>query len=212
MAISAPPAQNFVPVKEVRDGVMVLKDGSLRVLLLASSVNMALKGADEQAAIIAQFQNFLNTLDFSVQIFIQSRRYDVRPYIALLEEKEKLQVNDLLKIQTREYIKFIKNFTDQTNIMTKAFFLVVPYTPTGSAAKTGVLSSMFGSTGKKKQAQKLEAFAEHVSQVEQRANVVIQGLSRTGVRTVRLGTEETIEVLYRMFNPGDQEKPLASLS
>lgn len=212
MAISAPPTQNFVPVKEVRDGVMILKDGSLRVLLIASSVNMALKGADEQAAIITQFQNFLNTLDFSVQIFVQSRRYDVRPYIALLEEKEKVQVNDLLKIQTREYIKFIKNFTDQTNIMTKAFFLVVPYTPTTKVGKSGLLDPFFKKSQKAKQTEKLEQFTEHLSQVEQRANVVIQGLARTGVRTVRLGTEETIEVLYRMFNPGDQEKPLNPLA
>lgn len=211
MAVSAPSAQQFVPVKEVRDGVIVLKDGSLRILLLASSVNMALKSADEQTAIIAQFQNFLNSLDFSLQTLIQSRRYDVRPYIALLEEREKAQTNDLLKIQTREYMKFIKNFTDQTSIMTKSFFLVIPYTPTvATVARPSFLDTFLGKkTDKKKQAEKLEEFAEQVSQLEQRANVVIQGLARTGVRTVRLGTEEAIEVLYRMFNPGDQEKPIA---
>ena len=127
--ISAKATQDFVPIKEIRDGVIVTKDGSLQLILMASSLNIALKSEDEQAAIILQFQNFLNSLDFSLQIFIQSRKYDIRPYIALLEERERAQLNDLLKIQTREYISFIKSFTETTNIMSKNFFVVVPYAP-----------------------------------------------------------------------------------
>ena len=123
------PTQEFVPIKEVRDGIVVLKDGSYRAILLVSSINFALKGAGEQQAIIGQFQNFLNSLDFSVQIFIQSRRLDIRPYIALLEERVKEQTNDLMKIQIREYIGFIKNFTENTNIMSKSFFVTIPYSP-----------------------------------------------------------------------------------
>ncbi len=129
MAIDAKPAQDFVPIKEIRDGIMVLKDGSMRSILLASSLNFALKSADEQQSIIFQFQNFLNSLNFSIQIFVQSRRLDIRPYIALLEERLKEQVGDLMKMQTKEYIGFIKSFTESTNIMSKSFFVVVPYTP-----------------------------------------------------------------------------------
>src|SRR5579864_4231777 len=116
-------AQDFVPLQEIRDGVVVMKDGSLKAIVMCSSVNMALKSPDEQASTILQFQNFLNSLDFSVQIFIQSRKYDIRPYIALLEEQEKNQLNDLLKIQTREYINFIKSYSESQNIMTKNFFV-----------------------------------------------------------------------------------------
>src|SRR4029078_2814365 len=111
------------------DGVIVLKDGSLSSILLASSLNFALKSQDEQHAILLQFQYFLNSLDFSVQIFMQSRRLDIRPYIALLEGRYKEQTTDLMKLQTREYIEFIKNFTESVNIMTKSFFVVVPYLP-----------------------------------------------------------------------------------
>src|ERR1035437_5481300 len=136
MAISAKATQDFVPIKEIRDGVVILKDGSMRSILLASSINFALKSADEQQAVLMQFQDFLNALDFSVQIFIQSRRLDIRPYIALLEQRYKEQATDLMKLQTREYIEFIKNFTESVSIMTKSFFVIVPYLPpvlTGSS-------------------------------------------------------------------------------
>src|SRR3989344_914411 len=129
MPTSSKATQEFVPIKEVRDGIMILKDGSMRGIVLASSLNFSLKSDDERNAILLQFQDFLNSLDFPVQISIQSRRLDIRPYIALLEERYKEQVNELMKIQTSEYIQFIKKFTESTNIMTKSFFIVVPYDP-----------------------------------------------------------------------------------
>ena len=93
-------SQDFVPIKEIRDGVVVLRDGSMRGIIMTSSVNFALKGVDEQNAIIFQFQNFLNSINFSIQIFVESRRLDIRPYIALLEKVGNEQTNDLLQIQT----------------------------------------------------------------------------------------------------------------
>src|SRR5579872_1318829 len=128
-AAKAQATQAFVPIKEVRDGIVILKDGSLRALLMASSIKLALKSQDEQAAIIAQFQNFLNSLEFSVQFFVESRDLDIRPYIALLEERLAAELDDLMKIQIREYIAFIKDFTERANIMSKNFFIVVPYDP-----------------------------------------------------------------------------------
>src|SRR5438067_801706 len=122
MAVASKPTQEFVPIEEVRDGVLILKDGGLRGVLLASSMNFNLKSEDEKQAILFQFQEFLNSLDFTIEIAIESRLLDIRPYIALLETQYKEQVNDLLKIQTREYIEFIKKFTETTNIMTKSFF------------------------------------------------------------------------------------------
>jgi hypothetical protein len=195
-------SQNFVPIKEIRDGVAILEDGSLRTVIMASSVNFALKSKDEQTSIIYQFQNFLNSLNFSVQIVIQSRKFDVRPYIVLLQERQKEQTNDLLKIQTKEYIDFIKSFTEQYDIMTKNFFIVVPYTP----ATVSVSSGMFGK--KNKDNKKAERFEQARTQAEQRVSIVQQGLMRCGVRVIQLGTDELIEVYYRLFNPGSVEKPM----
>lgn len=209
MAASKNSTQEFVPIKEVRDGILLLKDGGMRGILLASSLNFALKSEDERNAIILQFQDFLNSLDFSVEIVIQSRRLDIRPYIALLEEQEKKQLNSLLKIQTREYIEFIKDFTERTNIMTKHFFIVVPYTP---AVISGVkVPGLGGLIGKKPSevAQSDMRFEEQRTQLEERLSVVEQGLIRTGIRVARLGTEEIIELFYKAFNPGETEKPIA---
>ncbi|MDE1875013.1 MAG: hypothetical protein KGH68_03040 [Patescibacteria group bacterium] len=213
MAVNAKTTQDFVPIKEIRQGVIVLKDGSLRAIVMASSLNFALKSADEQQSIILQFQNFLNSLDFSVQIFIQSRRLDIRPYIALLENRLKEQTSDLLKVQTREYMEFIKNFTENSNIMTKTFFVVVPYSPAAINAGSVAGNVAAGILGKKKTPQegaekKTEEFEEHRSQLEQRVGVVTQGLVRCGIRSVELGTEEIVELFYKIFNPGDTEKPI----
>ena len=207
MAKQSKSTQEFVEVKEVRDGIVVLKNGSLRSILMTSSVNFALKSTDEQTSLLLQFQNFLNSLDFSVQIFIQSRKLDIRPYIALLEERHKAQVTDLMRIQIREYIEFIKNFTESANIMSKSFFVVVSYSPSTFSVKDGVMG-IIKSKNKSEIKDKNKNFEESRTQLEQRMSVVEQGLLRTGVRSARLGTEETIELLYKMFNPGELEKPI----
>ena len=209
MAIPSKATQDFVPIKEVRDGVILLKDGSMRAVLLASSLNFSLKSEDERKGILFQFQDFLNSLDFPVQIFIQSRRLDIRPYIALLEGRYKEQMNDLMKIQTQEYIEFIKNFTESTNIMTKSFFVVVPYTPALIQGKGISAQSLFGKKDAEGDVKKrMENFEENVTQVEQRLAIVEQGLVRCGVRAARLGTEEVVELFYKIFNPGETEKPI----
>lgn len=201
-------AQDFVPIKEVRGGVMVLKDGTLVGALLASSVNFALKSQDEQEAILAQFQNFLNSLDFSVQFFVQSRRLDIRPYVALLEERLSAQTEELMKIQVREYIEFIRSFTERANIMSKHFFVIVPYNPPILNVQKGVTNRLFGTSSLSAREDQV-GFEEHRTQLEQRLSVVEQGLVRTGVRTVPLDTEAVIELLYKEFNPGELEKPIA---
>lgn len=200
-------SQDFLPIKEIRDGIVTLKDGSIRGVIMTSSINFALKSIDEQSAITYQFQNFLNSLNFSIQIMAESRRLDIRPYIALLEGVLKEQKNELLKIQTSEYIQFIKTFTESVNIMTKTFFVVVPYTPAIIETKKGVLSGIMNRTSSSKE-QKNENFEENRSQLLQRMEVVIQGLTRLGVRSVPLGTEELIELYYKLFNPGESEKPI----
>lgn len=199
--------QEFVPIKEIRDGIVVLKDGSMRAVLLASSINFALRSADEQQAIILQFQNFLNGLDFSIQISVGSRKLDIRPYIALLEGRYKNETGDLMKIQIREYIKFVRNFVEQTNIMTKTFFIVIPFSSTITNVEESTLSKL---VSKKKETTKKGSnnFEENRTQLEQRIGAVSQGLVRCGIRTIELGTEEIVELFYKTFNPGELEKPM----
>lgn len=203
MPITSTPSQDFVPVKEVRDGVVVLKDGTLAMIVLVSSINLSLKSYDEQRATLLQFQSFLNTLDFPVEIVIQSRRYDVRPYILTLQNRLQEQTEQLLRVQTQEYIEFIQSFTDQVNIMRKSFFAVIPYTPPILTQQGGVVSKLLSAFSKKTAADTTADFEEQRTQLEQRVSVVEQGLSRVGVRAVGLGTQEVIELLYKTFNPGE---------
>lgn len=202
-------AQEFVPVKEVRGGVMVLKDGTLCGVLLASSLNFALKSQDEQTGTLYQFQNFLNSLDFSIQFFVQSRKLDIRPYVALLEERLKAQTEDLMRIQVSEYIDFVKLFTERANVMSKHFFVVVPYSPPLMDVKGAIGRKLFGEETLAAGKSRDIGFEEHRTQLEQRLDIVRQGLTRCSIRTVPLDTEAVIELLYKEFNPGELEKPIA---
>ncbi|MDQ5971203.1 MAG: hypothetical protein QG566_149 [Patescibacteria group bacterium] len=205
MPLSAQRSQEFVPIKEVRDGIIILKDGGLRAVLVASSINLSLKSSDEQKATIGEFQSFLNGLDFSTQIVVQSRRLDIRPYLLSLESRMKEQTEPLIKIQTKEYIEFIRSFTEEVNIMTKSFFVVVPYSSEGISSKESFIEKIVGNKKERQSTRsKVDAnFEEKRSQLDQRVSVIADGLNRFGVRSSQLGTEEIIELFYKTFNPGD---------
>ncbi len=198
--------QAFVPLKEIRDGIVILKDGSMRSILMASSINFALKSVDEQQAILKQFQNFLNTLDFSMQLYVQSRELNIKPYLELLASHENDQKNDLMKVQLREYIGFIRSFTEDVDIMTKSFFVVISYTPATLNVAKGIKGLLSG--GGSKKLLPSDIFEEHRSQLEQRVSVVEQGLARVGIRSVVLGTSEVVDLFYHIFNPHEGSKAL----
>ena len=195
--------QDFVAVRDIKDGVVILKSGQMCSVLLASSINFALKSVDEQQAILSQFQVFLNTLDFSIQIYVQSRRLNIEPYLELLKSREVEQDNDLMRIQLREYIEFIKTFTNEVDIMSKNFFVIVPYAPTPINITKG-FASLFSSTPKVNTGTPTEMrFEEQRIQLEQRVSVVEQGLSRIGVRTIPLNNDDLVEFFYHVYNPTD---------
>jgi hypothetical protein len=196
--------QAFVPVKEVRNGVVILKDGGYRGILMCSSINFALKSEDEQKAIIGGFQNFLNTLDFSVEIVVHSRKMDIRPYLTMLEGRMDTQSNELMRLQLREYIQFVRGFMDSTNIMTKLFYIVVPYSPAPAKAVAGAVSML----GRAQGTGSTDTFEDDRVQLEQRMALAAGGLTSAGLRAVPLGTEEIIELLYRSFNLGELESPI----
>lgn len=190
--------QDFVPIRDVKNGVIILKSGQLCKILLASSINFALKSRDEQQAILFQFQNFLNTLDFSLQIYVQSRRLNIEPYLATLKALEPQQYSDLMRVQLREYIEFIRTFTTEVDVMSKNFFVVIPYTPPKLDFKKSFTTIL--SQGR---AVETNTFEEQQLQLEQRQSVVEQGLNRIGVRTIPLQDDELVELFYHIYNPND---------
>jgi len=200
MPKATPASQDFVTIKDIKDGVVILKSGQMCSILLASSINFALKSSDEQEGILHNFQSFLNTLDFSLQIYIQSRRLNIEPYLSLLATREDQQDNDLMRIQLREYIEFIRSFTKEVDVMSKNFFLVIPYTPTPLSLTRG-LTSLF-STANKTSSSEIQFDIQKI-QLEQRVAIVEQGLSRVGVKTIALKNDDLVELFYHIYNPTD---------
>lgn len=209
------PSQNFVPISEIRDGIVMLKNGEMRALLLATPLNLGLKSFDEQQATINGFQNFLNALEFPIQIVSSSRRLDIRPYLLSLENRIPEIKEELLRVQTREYIEFIRWFNEQYNIMSKFFYIVIPYNGGFTSTKqTGLLSGLGDLIGGSKQSSTQNTdtkyFEESRSQIEQRIAVVQQGLTGVGVQTTQLDTAALIEVYHGLFNPGELSVAVAS--
>lgn len=206
-------AQSFVPIKNIKDGILYMDDGRIKVVLTVSSLNLALKGEEEQAAIIGQFQGFLNSLDFPIQIHAESRRVDIKPYLLSLEKRQEEISDDLMKNQVREYRQFIKTFAERTNIMNKKFFVVIDYehgeNADGSKESGGIMST-FG-MGRERELGALE-IEEWRTQLEQRVSVVAGGLSGLGLQVNMLGTEELIELFYRIYNPSVELKSAEATS
>jgi hypothetical protein len=200
--------QAFVPVKEVRNGVIILKEGGYRGVLMCSSINFALKSEDEQRAVVGGFQNFLNTLDFTVEIVVHSRKMDIRPYLALLNERMEAQSTELMRIQLREYIQFIRGFMDSTSIMTKLFYIIVPYTPSLGKDVANAVPFLNRKQGSEGAHPGGDTFEDDRVQLEQRMALAAGGLASSGLRAVPLGTEEIIELLYRSFNLSELESPI----
>lgn len=209
--MSQTPSQKFVPIKEIRDGIVVLTSGEMRAVVMATPVNLGLKSADEQQATIMQFQNFLNALEFSVQIQVSSRRLDIRPYLLSLEKRLQEIPEELLRIQTKEYIEFIRWFNETYNIMTKYFYVVVSFAgggigPSTQANAFGGLGDLIGGAKKKpstNQTSDMKRFEESRSQLEQRLAVVMSGLTAMGIQSKQLETAELIELYQTNFNPGE---------
>ena len=193
--------QQFLEIEQIREGVLVLKDKALRAVMMVSSLNFALKSDEEQSAIVYQFQNFLNSLDFSCQIVVQSRRLNITGYLDKLKELETKQEKELLKIQTKAYHDFIEELVSAGTIMSKSFFVVVPFT---------LLEDQGTSPMKLLKSPRLptlteEAFQRCKQQLWQRMEFVALGLRRCGLRAVPLTTPELIELFWSLHHPKQAE-------
>lgn len=212
MAQQTRSTQEFVDIKDIRNGTIHLKKGGLRKVLIVNGINFDLKSQKEQQIILNGFQNFLNTLDFSVQFFIHSRKVNISSYLNKVRKREEQETNELLKNQTTEYIEFIKSFIEQNPIITKDFFVVVPYTQTISAkeAKKGIMNFL-GKGGGKKENEKEEKLSEALQQLNYRVDEVMSGLEQIGLRARTLNDEETEELFYNLYNPELVEKEGAEI-
>lgn len=198
-----PSTLDLIQIKEVRDGVIILKDGSLRGVVKITAINFELRSTDEQQAILEQFSGFLNSVDFPVQMVVHSRRYDIREYIAGVQTATDELTNELLKVQAQEYMRFVTELAELANIMTKNFYVVVPLVVTAATESTGVIGSIKGMFTKTPAAAAMtsEQLALYRSQLVERANLIIGGLSGMGLKGELLGQEQLVRLFNEVYNP-----------
>jgi hypothetical protein len=192
----------FIDIEEIREGVVVTRNKDLRAVLMVSSVNFDLKSSDEKEALILSFQRFLNSIkDFSIQLVVHSRPLDLTDYFLFLRERQGAQENELLKIQTSEYLAFVEELLDLSNIMSKYFYVVVPYNMT-VAEKKGLFEKMFGRKKESEEEQLRVRFEEARDRLMLRVNQVASLLAEMDVRSILLSDKEVAELFYGLYNPG----------
>ena len=206
------PTQRFLDIAEIREDTVILKDGTLRAILLVSSINFALKSVDEQQAIVQAYMQFVNSIDFPIQIVIQSRRMNIDPYVRQLNDKEKEMANDLLKQQIRDYRDFVKQLVNLGDIMQKRFYIVVPLNPATVQTKGfwQRLQEIFTPTMAMKFAE--ERFKKEKFELGMRVSQVSSGLGSMSLTAVQLDTQSLIELFYNIYNPDLHEaQPLVDI-
>lgn len=197
--------QEQLDIVDIKRGAVALKDGSLRGVLAVSSINFELKDQEEQEAIVYNYQRFLNTLDFSVQILVSSKKFDVDPYLDLLERRRRKSLNQMLRKQITDYIGFIEELTKITNIMSTYFYIIVPFYPI-EQKRQGIFEKIFSILNPRKAIyQKRENFETCRSQLFLRMEQVRESLINLGLTITPLETEELIELFYNFFNPSEFE-------
>lgn len=205
--------QKYLNIASIQDDVVILNDASVRAVILVSSVNFDLKSEEEQKAMISGYVSFLNTLDYPLQVVIQSRPLNIDDYLDQLKKSEKEQTNELLRMQIADYRQFISELLTLEKIMSKKFFVVVPYSESGNKKKNFAtrLSSVFATAKVIKLSRK--RFSEAATELDKRSNFIMSGLASLGLNSQRLNTQALIELYYNSYNPDlFQKQPLEDIN
>lgn len=206
-----PSTKIYLPFSEIRDDAVIMRDGTLRAVVLVSSINFALKGEEEQEAIIQGYVQFLNSLNFTLQIVIQSRRLNISKYLHDIEKIERAQTNELLKLQTTEYRKFIKELIELSDIMAKRFYVVVPYEPYKATKRKNYFERLQEVLSPFRVIHlKSKIYQRYKKELMRRVSFVQNGLSSLGLNIQQLHTPELIELLYNTYNPEMSENQKAA--
>ncbi|OIO07079.1 hypothetical protein COX68_02750 [Candidatus Falkowbacteria bacterium CG_4_10_14_0_2_um_filter_41_15] len=205
--------QQYLDIAEIKDNTVIMRDGTLRAVLAVSSINFALKSEDEQNAVISSYVGFLNNINSMIQIVIQSRELNIASYLEYLHQREKEQTNKLLKIQTTEYIEYIKELISIGKIMNKRFYVIVPYSPISDQRK-GFFSSLSEAFRPATSLKLKESkFLKYKESLYRRVESVNSSLSSLGVDVHQLDTQELIELYYKTYNPEtSKNQPLVDIN
>lgn len=196
-----PATQRFLDISEIRDDMVIMKDGTVRAVMLVSSINFALKSGEEQEAIIQSYMTFLNSLEYPIQVVIHSRKMNIDTYLSSLGDQERITTNELLRAQIADYRNFVKELVDLGQIMQKRFYIIIPYDPVTNKRKNWF--SRFSEALSPSIAAKLNAkqLADRREQLSRRVDMIRGMLSSMSLQAARLDTQGLIELYYTAYNP-----------
>jgi hypothetical protein len=195
--------QRFLPISEIHDDTVIMKNGGLRALLNVQALNFNLKSETEQRGIISGYEQFLNTVTFPVQVVVRSTKMNIDPYITSLRAIGEKQQNELLREQTFAYASFVEKIVDIAEIMQKRFYVVVPLddTPNRSSFFSQIFSWFGIDDSPARALARRRRFDEQQGLLRDRVNIVTSGLHNVGLMTKRLNTQDLIELFYQIYNP-----------
>lgn len=201
--------QNMLQIAEIRDGIVIMNDGSFRSVVMLKAINFDLMSPQEREGVESGYQSFLNSLYFPIQIFVRSQKVDIRPYIEKLEKIRAQHDNMLLALMMEDYIGYISELASQTNIMDKHFYIVIPHFPKADVQKAitqsknffSGLAGMIGKKGPKHVVVNEKELEDTKVELRDRVQSVLGGLLQCGVPGVPLDTQELIELYYDFYNP-----------
>lgn len=204
----APSTIDTVPISRIDGPMVFLKDKSIRAVLEVSAINFELRSSDEQIALLQQFQGFLNSIDFEIQIIVQSRKYDIEEYLQVISDSVAKIENEMLKVQADEYVRFVRELSDLANIMAKKFYVVIPLEVIAKKESKGIAEELKGmlrrpkkGTDKPDTGPSEEQLASWRMQLTQRADLVVSGLAGMGLRTQLLEEEALATLFSSLYNP-----------
>lgn len=198
--------QQSIPIAGVKDGIIILKNGGYRMILEVAAINFSLKSEQEQNSLVFQYQSFLNSLHFPVEIVIRSKRLDLNPYLNKVRKASESSINELIKMQIGDYVDFVTKLISLANIMKKTFYVVIPYDPI-NIKKLNILDSLFAKTQKFDHLKIADTdFKAATSQLTERGNIIASGLGSMGLHCFQLSTEGVIELFYQIYNPEEAGK------
>jgi hypothetical protein len=207
-AASPNSTQNSLQIAEIRDGIVIMNDGSFRSVIMVKSINFDLMSPQEQEAVEYSYQGFLNSLYFPIQIFIRTQRVDLQPYIDRLDKIRTEHDNMLLSMLMEDYIEYIDDLSQQTNIMDKKFYIVIPFFPVDDIQKALTQSKHFFTglvelfnTKEKHVVINEDALERAKTELRNRVQSVLGGLLQCNIQGLPLDTQELIELYYDTYNP-----------
>ncbi len=205
---------DLVDIKEIRDSTVIMKDGGMRQIIMVGGVNFSLKSESEQNLMTQGYQNFLNGVDFPLQIIVHSRKVNIDKYVESLAQRREKEESALLQSQIDEYVEFVKGFVQKNAIMEKTFLVVVPFYPASIMPTQKSVKSFIPFLHKKENKEEEardaaaaeQIFRENLAQLSQRVSQVMNGLFTIGVEATVLGNDALIELFYNFYNPQTIER------